>query len=123
MGLCLPLLTLQLECCGEKRRGQAAQSSGAFFHNVAVCGKVNARGRQGHDGLGAAFAVHSAPAAKAVVRALHGGKGLQSLIHSSLNGIGITPKTALFRFGSERTLHGEAAAEEIGVRPNLIECR
>ena len=94
MGLYLPLLTLQLEGCGEKRRSQ-----------------------------GAAFAVHSAPAAKAVVQALHGGKGLQSLIHSSLNGIGITPKTALFRCGSERTLHGEAAAEEIGVRPNLIGSR
>ena len=60
MGLCLPLLTLQLEGCGEKRRSQGAQSSGAFLHKVAVCGKVNARGRQGHDGLGAAFAVHSA---------------------------------------------------------------
>ena len=31
--------------------------------------------------------------------------------------LGITPKTALFCCGSERTLHGEAAAEEIGVRP------
>ena len=34
--------------------------------------------------------------------------------------LGITPKTALFCSGSERTLHGEAAAEEIGVRPNLV---
>ena len=33
---------------------------------------------------------------------------------------GITSKTALFCCGSERTLHGEAAAEEIGVRPNLV---
>ena len=32
----------------------------------------------------------------------------------------ILPKTALFCFGSERTLYGEAAAEEIGVRPNLV---
>ena len=31
--------------------------------------------------------------------------------------LGITPKTALFCCGSERTLHGETAAEEIGVRP------
>lgn len=31
--------------------------------------------------------------------------------------LGITPKTALFCCGSERTFHGEAAAEEIGVRP------
>ena len=31
--------------------------------------------------------------------------------------LGITSKTALFCCGSERTLHGEAAAEEIGVRP------
>ena len=29
----------------------------------------------------------------------------------------ITSKTALFCCGSERTLHGETAAEEIGVRP------
>ena len=29
----------------------------------------------------------------------------------------ITPKTALFCCGSERTFYGEAAAEEIGVRP------
>ena len=34
--------------------------------------------------------------------------------------LGITSKTALFCCGSERTLHGEAAAEEIGVRPNLV---
>ena len=34
--------------------------------------------------------------------------------------LGITPKTALFCSGLERTLHGEAAAEEIGVRPNLV---
>ena len=33
--------------------------------------------------------------------------------------LGITSKTALFCCGSERTLYGEAAAEEIGVRPNL----
>ena len=52
MGLCLPLLTLQLEGCGEKRHGQSAQSSGAVLHKVAVCGRVNARGRQGHDDLG-----------------------------------------------------------------------
>ena len=32
--------------------------------------------------------------------------------------LGITSKTALFCCGSERTLHGETAAEEIGVRPN-----
>ena len=31
--------------------------------------------------------------------------------------LGILPKTALFCCGSERTLHGEAAAKEIGVRP------
>ena len=31
--------------------------------------------------------------------------------------LGITPKTALFCCGSERTLYGETAAEEIGVRP------
>ena len=31
--------------------------------------------------------------------------------------LGITSKTALFCCGSERTLYGEAAAEEIGVRP------
>ena len=31
--------------------------------------------------------------------------------------LGITSKTALFCCGSERTLHGETAAEEIGVRP------
>ena len=30
---------------------------------------------------------------------------------------GITSKTALFCCGSERTLYGETAAEEIGVRP------
>ena len=34
--------------------------------------------------------------------------------------LGITSKAALFCCGSERTLHGEAAAEEIGVRPNLV---
>ncbi|WP_337591670.1 hypothetical protein [Vescimonas sp.] len=32
----------------------------------------------------------------------------------------ITSKTALSCCGSERTLHGETAAEEIGVRPNLV---
>ena len=31
--------------------------------------------------------------------------------------LGITPTTVLFCCGSERTLHGETAAEEIGVRP------
>ena len=31
--------------------------------------------------------------------------------------LGITSKTALFCCGSERTLYGETAAEEIGVRP------
>ena len=31
--------------------------------------------------------------------------------------LGITPTTALFCCGSERTLHGKTAAEEIGVRP------
>ena len=31
--------------------------------------------------------------------------------------LGILPKTALFCCGSERTFHGETAAEEIGVRP------
>ena len=31
--------------------------------------------------------------------------------------LGITSKAALFCCGSERTLHGETAAEEIGVRP------
>ena len=31
--------------------------------------------------------------------------------------LGITPKTALFCCGSERTFYGETAAEEIGVRP------
>jgi len=29
----------------------------------------------------------------------------------------IAPKTAIFCCGSERTFHGETAAEEIGVRP------
>jgi len=31
--------------------------------------------------------------------------------------LGITPKTALFCCGSERTLYGETAAEEVCVRP------
>lgn len=39
------------------------------------------------------------------------------MICSKKRRLGITPKTALFCCGSERTLHGEAAAEEIGVRP------
>ena len=34
--------------------------------------------------------------------------------------LGITSKTAFFCCGSERTFHGETAAEEIGVRPNLV---
>ena len=39
--------------------------------------------------------------------------------------LGITSKTALFCCGSERTPHGETAAEEIGVRPIpvLVELR
>ena len=36
--------------------------------------------------------------------------------------LGITSKTAFFCCGSERTLHGKAAAEEMGVRPNLVYC-
>ena len=67
--------------------GQGAQNSGAVLHKAAVCGGVDAQGRQGHDDLGAGFAIHGAPAAKAAVRALHGGKGLQGLIHSGLHGL------------------------------------
>ena len=33
---------------------------------------------------------------------------------------GISPKTALFCCGSERTLHGKTAAEEAGVRLSTV---
>ena len=39
------------------------------------------------------------------------------IIYCKKRRLGITPKTALFCCGSERTFHGKAAAEEIGVRP------
>ena len=42
------------------------------------------------------------------------------IIYCKKRRLGITSKTALFCCGSERTLHGETAAEEIGVRPNLV---
>ena len=67
--------------------GQGAQYGVAVLHKAAVCGGVDAQGRQGHDNLGAGLAVHGTPAAKAAVIALQGGKSLQGLIHSSLHGL------------------------------------
>ena len=59
----------------------------AVLHKAAIRGGIDTQGRQGHDDLGAGLAVHGTPAAKAAVIALQGGKGLQSLIHSSLHGL------------------------------------
>ena len=50
-------------------------------------------------------------------------KGIITLFepsHHKKRRLGILPKAALFCFVLEYHLHGEAAAEEIGVRPNLV---
>ena len=105
---------------------QGAQNSGAVLHKAAVCGGVDAQGGESYDDLGAGLAVHGTPAAKAAVIALQGGKGLQSLIHSSLHGL-----VGLIVGGQRLNGHcghvricvvaaeGPAAVGELGVQDHL----
>ena len=67
--------------------GQGIQYGVAVLHKAAVRGGIDTQSGEGHDDLVAGLAVHGAPAAKAAVIALQGGKGLQGLIHSSLHGL------------------------------------
>ena len=111
---------------GDIEPGQSAQNSGAVLHKAAVCGGVDAQGRQGHDDLGAGFAIHGAPAAKAAVIALQGGKGLQGLIHSGLHGLvglvvrcqGLDGHSGHIGVGV-LAAEGPAAAGKLGVQDHL----
>ena len=111
---------------GDIEPGQSVQYGVAVLHKAAVRGGVDTQSGESHDDLVAGLAVHGAPAAKAAVIALQGGKGLQGLIHSSLHGLvglivgcqGLDGHSGHIGVGV-LAAEGPAAAGKLGIQDHL----